>query len=100
MGSCYGNVNLCCTEYRLVGSVINKNNINYCINTGVTRHEQPFINEENIEFTRASAVYTSLLLMLVTGRHAKHVPIMRNWKSARNEHKNKSFYAYENLMRL
>ena len=31
-----------------------------------------------LQFTRAHAVNTWLLLVLVTGRHTKHVSIMRN----------------------
>ena len=59
------------------------------------------------------AIHAWLLLMLVTGRQAKHMLIMsaRNELknenfyayenvSARNEHKNENFYAYENVMRL
>ena len=43
----------------------------------------------------ARAVNTRLLLMLVAGRHANE-----KLRTARNEHKNESFYAYENVMRL
>ena len=55
----------------------------YCINTLVTRYQQPFITD-----------YARYLALLKA--HANN----ENLKSAWNEHKNESFYAYENVMRL
>ena len=65
---------------------------NYCIYTRVIRYEQPFIKEEKAvllmsQFMRALAVNTCDLIMLVTGRRAMHVLIMR-------------LIIFENVMRL
>ena len=50
--------------------------------------------------SHALAINTQHLFMLVTRRHAKHMLIMSNLKSAQNEHKNERFNAYKNVARL